>query len=406
MTKRPAVWITGVGVATPLGTSFPEVAEHLLAGQCGIQRITTFDVKDYLVQIAALMGSVPAPPGVDPADFAALDTIEQLHTWCIVQALHDAGYWAHRHDLRIGLVLGLGAEWPRLWELDHFAGGQRLYDPQEDRDAMVARLARRLGLRGPTVAVAAACASGNVALDQARRFVRLGWVDLCLAGACDLGVTPMSLAGFGNLRALSRRNDDPLAASRPFDRDRDGFVMGEGGTIFVLESDASARRRDARVYGELAGCSSSSDAFHMVIPGNNPAFAIRAMQGSLADAGINPDEVDYINAHATGTPVGDTAETRALQAVFGPAIERIPVSSTKSMSGHLLAAASTFEALACLAAIDRQAVPPTINLEHPDPECQLCHVPNQAQPRPVKVAVSNSFGFGGSNVSVVLRQVA
>ncbi len=262
---------------------------------------------------------------------------------------------------------------------------------------------RRLGLSGPTVSISAACASGNYSLALARRWLELGWVDVCLAGGCDMGVTPLSMAGFGNLRALSRRNDDPTVASRPFDRDRDGFVIGEGGAVFVLESARMARQRNARVYAEVAGCGASSDAHHMVIPSPDPEPAIAAMRQALADAQIAPDTVDYVNAHATSTPVGDAAEARVLKTVFGPAVAKVPVSSTKSMTGHLLTAAAAVEALACLVAIERQALPPTINLQNPDPECDLCHVANQARPHPVRIAVSNSFGFGGSNTCVVFR---
>jgi 3-oxoacyl-[acyl-carrier-protein] synthase II len=215
----------------------------------------------------------------------------------------------------------------------------------------------------------------------------------------------MSLAGFGNLRALSRRNAEPQAASRPFDRERDGFVMGEGGALFVLEPAPSARGRSARVYGEVAGCGASSDAHNMVIPSPDPEPAILAMRQALADAEIEPDDVDYINAHATSTPVGDVAEARVLEAVLGDAVRTVPVSSTKSMTGHLLTAAAAVEALACLVAMEHGAVPPTINLDDPDPNCGLCHVPNQARPQRVRVAVSNSFGFGGSNTCLVLKAV-
>jgi 3-oxoacyl-[acyl-carrier-protein] synthase II len=220
-----------------------------------------------------------------------------------------------------------------------------------------------------------------------------------------MAVSGMSLAGFGNLRALSRRNADPEGASRPFDRGRDGFVMGEGGAMFVLERAATARRRSARVYAEVAGCGCSSDAHNMVIPSPDPEPAVAAMRDALADAGLPPDAVDYVNAHATSTPVGDVAEARVLEAVFGPALDAVPVSSTKSMTGHLLTAAAAVEAVACLIAMERGALPPTINLHDPDPECALRHVANQAQERKVRVAVSNSFGFGGSNTCLVLKAV-
>jgi 3-oxoacyl-[acyl-carrier-protein] synthase II len=269
----------------------------------------------------------------------------------------------------------------------------------------VRRTARWLGLSGPTLTVSAACASGNYALAQARQWIELGWVDVCLAGACDMAVTPMSLAGFGNLRALSRRNAEPRAASRPFDRGRDGFVMGEGGALFVLEPAPAAARRSARAYAEVAGFGASSDAHNMVIPSPDPEPAVAAVRQALADAAVTPGSIDYINAHATSTPVGDVAESRVLHTVLGDAARRVPISSTKSMTGHLLTAAAAAEALACLVAMERSALPPTINLDDPDPECDLCHVANEARPGRVKVAVSNSFGFGGSNTCLVLKAV-
>jgi 3-oxoacyl-[acyl-carrier-protein] synthase II len=224
-----------------------------------------------------------------------------------------------------------------------------------------------------------------------------------VAGACDLAVTPIGLATFGNLRALSRRNSDPAAASRPFDRGRDGFVLGEGGVAFVLERAARARRRTAHAYAEVAGCGASSDAHHHVIPSPDPAPAAQAMRDALADAQVVPGTIDHINAHATSTPVGDAAEAAVLRLVLGDDATHIPVSSTKSLTGHMLTAAGAFEALACLTALRHQAIPPTINLD--DPDVDLCLVANEARPYRVRIAVSNSFGFGGSNTSLVLKAV-
>jgi 3-oxoacyl-[acyl-carrier-protein] synthase II len=401
--SHPSVWITGVGTATPLGHTYTSFAEGLLAGRSAVARVNNFDVSEHPSQIAAQVAAVPCPEGEDARAFAELLRLEQLTRWCCSAALRDAGWWQRRGEVRVGLVLGMGGEWLLVWENDFLAGGQRVREPQRDSDPLLQRLRRALGLSGPVLSVSAACASGNIALAQARSWLELGWVDVCLAGACDMAVTPMSLAGFGNLRALSRRNAEPQAASRPFDRGRDGFVMGEGGAVFVLERAETARRRGARVYGEVAGFGASSDAFHMVIPSSDPAPAAEAMRQALADAGVAPEEVDYVNAHATSTPVGDAAEARVLASVFGEGVKRVPVSSTKSMTGHLLTAAAAVEALACLAAMERGAVPPTINLDDPDPECALCHVPHAAREQRVRVAVSNSFGFGGSNTCLVLR---
>jgi 3-oxoacyl-[acyl-carrier-protein] synthase II len=405
VTHPAAVWITGVGTATPLGHAYADVAGRLLAGHSGVGRVSGFDVADHPSQVAGQIGALPLPAGEDPVAFDALPPLERLVRWCCDAALRDAGWWDRRGEARVGLVLGTGAEQLLHWEHDHYRGGGQVREPQGDTETLVRRTARWLGVHGPALTVSAACASGNYALAQARQWLELGWVDVCLAGACDMAVTPMSLAGFGNLRALSRRNAQPRAASRPFDRGRDGFVMGEGGAMFVLETAAAARRRSARAYAEVAGFGAGSDAHNMVIPSPDPEPAVAAMRQALADAAVAPEDIDYLNAHATSTPVGDVAETRVLHAVLGDAVRRVPISSTKSMTGHLLTAAAAAEALACLVAMERGALPPTINLDDPDPECDLCHVANEARPARVKVAVSNSFGFGGSNTCLVLKAV-
>ena len=410
--SRSGVWITGLGAATPLGHTFDQFADHLLAGRSGVEFVTDFNVADHPSQIAGRIGPIACPAGLEDAAvirsfsggrhsaFAELQPLEQLVLWSCVGALRDSGWWDRRGEVRVGVILGMGAENPILWEGNYLSGGDNIFHPERDDASTVERARRALGLSGPTASISAACASGNYALAQARQWLQLGWVDVCLAGACDAAVTPMSLAGFGNLRALSRRNADPKGASRPFNRGRDGFVMGEGGAVFLLENESAAR-----AYAEVAGFGASSDAHHMVIPSPDPEPAAAAMRQALDDAGVNASEISYVNAHATSTPVGDSAETRVLHKVLGDAVRRTPVSSTKSMTGHLLTAAAAAEALACLVAMRRRAVPPTINLDDPDPECDLCHVPNEARPATVRVAVSNSFGFGGSNTCLVLKAV-
>jgi 3-oxoacyl-[acyl-carrier-protein] synthase II len=402
--KTP-IWITGVGAATPLGHSFDTIADGLLSGRSGIRKVAGFDVTDHPSQIAGQVDGIPCPDDIDPQEFSGLHPLEQVVLWCCGAALRDAGWWERRRQIRLGLALGMGAEWSIIWESDWHRGGNRVNHPEQDPEAVISMAKRKLEITGPVASVSAACASGNYAIALGRRWLELGWVDVCLAGACDMAVTPVSLAGFGNLRALSRRNAEPEAASRPFDRGRDGFVMGEGGAMFVLESSAQARQRSARVYAEVAGCGARSDAYNMVIPSPDPEPAADAMRQALADADITPDQVDYVNAHATSTPRGDAAEAQVLNKVFGDSIQKIPVSSTKSMTGHMLTAAAAVEALACLVAIDRGALPPTINLDVPDPKCNLCHVSNQSLVQPFPAAVSNSFGFGGSNTCLVLKAV-
>jgi len=403
MGRAESVWITGVGAATPLGCGLTEIEANLLAGRSGVSLVTRFPTDDYPSRIAAQLGEIIRPAGCDSPACSARPRLDQLAHWCAEAALRDAGLWGRHREARIGLVLGIGAEWMLLWEDDHLRGGTRLYDPEQDRDSTIERARRGLELTGPALALSAACASGNHALEIGRHWLRLRLVDVCVAGACDLAVTPIGLATFGNLRALSRRNSDPAAASRPFDRGRDGFVLGEGGVAFVLERAGDARRRAAHAYAEVAGCGASSDAHHHVTPTRDPAPAAAAMRQALADARVEPVGIDHVNAHATSTPVGDAAEAAVLRVVLGDDADRIPVSSTKSLTGHMLTAAGAFEALACLTALRHQAIPPTINLD--DPDVDLCLVANEARPHRVRVAVSNSFGFGGSNTSLVLRAV-
>jgi 3-oxoacyl-[acyl-carrier-protein] synthase II len=400
---REPVVITGVGAVSPLGSSFPEIADSLMAGRSGVQSIDPGRYAREDVQFAAPVTRIPAPPhdvcSLEPDEFARLGRLEQLCLSPAAAALADAKL--PRSDARVGLVLGLGAEHLKTWELDFLDGGTRVFDGDRDR-TIVHRLARLLGLRGPAVTVAAACASSGYAMALGRSWIDAGWIDACLVGGCDI-LSPTSIAAFYNMRALSRRSDDPAKASRPFDGDRDGFVMGEGGAFFVLERRRAAAARGARLLGELAGVGMSSDGMHMVIPSTDPIHAARAIVAALNDAAVAPDEIDYVNAHAAGTPVGDVAEAGAIRLALGAAADGIPVSSTKSMSGHLISGAAAFEALACLAAIDRQAAPPTVNLDRPDPACALDHVPHVARPRTIRVAASNSFGFGGSNLCLVLR---
>ena len=403
--RREPVVITGRAAVSPLGCDVETILENLFAGTSGVRTIDVDDrARTVAEQFAAPVAVIPPPPGMDRAEFAALDRLERICLAPLAAALADSGLDRGSGGPRLGLVLGLGAEHLKAWELDFLAGGSRVFEPRRE-PALVHRLAGRLGIAGPAVTAAAACASSGYALALARAWIDSGWVDACVAGGCDI-LSPTSIAAFYNLRALSRRADDPAKASRPFDRARDGFVMGEGGGFFVLERHRDALARGARVHGELAGVGMSSDGVHMVTPSTDPTQAARAIAAALDDAGIGPAEIDYFNAHAAGTPVGDVAEAGAIRLACGAATDRIPVSSTKSVTGHLVSGAAAFEALACLGAIERQAVPPTVNLDDPDPACPLDHVPHVARSCRVDVAASNSFGFGGSNLCLVLRRAA
>lgn len=404
MTDHRPIWITGVGALSALGVGFEQISRGLLAGESRIRPVTDFDVSEHPCQVAGQLSLPPAPPELDTALYDPLWPLEKCIASCCVQALVDSGLWSRRHELRIGLVLGVAAEWMSHWDWDARHGGQLIREPAPDYRPAIDVMQELLGLSGPAVAVAAACASGNQALGLGRHWLEMGWADVCLAGACDMGVTPYSLASFGNLRALSRRNDQPAAAARPFDIDRDGMVLGEGGAVFVLEPADRAVRDARRVYGEVAGVGMTSDAYHLVSPNPDPTQAVAAIHQGLYEARVDAADIDYVNAHATGTPVGDACEARMLHAVLGPHVEKTAVSSTKSMTGHLLGAAAAIEALACLTALHYGAIPPTINLDRPDPACQLNHVAQVAREQKVRVAVSNSFGFGGHNTSLVLKK--
>ena len=406
MTREPAISITGTGALSPLGSGFADISAALIAARTGIRELTDFDAANQACRIAGRVTLPPCPSELQPAHYNELLPLERCSLWCCIQALQDAGLWSTRHNLRVGLILGLGAQWIQLWDQDAARGGHLVCDASQRRVGTIDLVQQTLGLRGPATSVAAACASGNHAFALAADWLRLGWVDVCLAGAVDVSVSPYTLATFGNLRTLSRRNDAPAAALRPFDRDRDGMVLGEGGAVFVIEPAAAARARGRRPLADVAGVGLSSDAHHLVIPSPDPRHAVAALRQALDAAEINPEDVDYVNAHATGTQVGDVCETRVLHTVFGSQCSRIPVSSTKSMTGHLLGAAAAVEALACLTAIHYGVIPPTVNLDDPDPKCDLCHVANQPQQRRVKVAISNSFGFGGHNTALVLKAAA
>lgn len=419
------VAITGVGLVTPLGNDYPTFAANLLAGTSAARLLVDRD-GGVEVALPVCQAEDPLPPaGWDAAAFAALPRSQRLVLACCQAALEDAGLSCatcdlthapgsrrthqdsllRRSGLRVGLVLGSGGEMLRRWEGDWLQGGREVFEGRGDEQTLAELTSRRLGLAGPHLTVAAACASANYAIEVGRRWIEQGLVDGCLVGGVET-LTAICRAAFYNLRALSRRTDDPPRASRPFDRDRDGFVMGEGAAILMLQRADLARARGQHVYAEVAGFGASSDAHHMIIPSSDPAPAAAAIRAALRDAQLDIEQVDYINAHATSTPVGDRAEARALAEVFGEALAQIPVSSTKSMTGHLLSAAAAVEAVACLVALERQQVPPTINLDDPDSQCALRHVPHRAMPHPVNVALSNSFGFGGSNTTLVLRKAA
>ena len=410
LTRR--VVVTGMGLVTPLGTGLEKTWKALCAGKSGIARITRFDPTDYPCQIA---GEVP---DFDPAAFIEKKEIKKMDLFihfavgAAQMAVDDAGLKVTGENAdRVGVYIGAGIG--GLPAIEHYhkilleKGADRVspfFIPMVIINLASGQVAIRLGARGPNSCAVTACATGNHCIGDAFRLIQRGDADVMLAGGTEAAITPLGVAGFAAARALSRRNDDPAHASRPFDRDRDGFVLGEGAGVVVLEELETARRRGARIYGEVVGYAMNSDAHHITAPPDDGEGAIRCMEMAIKDAGVSKDDIGYINAHATST-FADKVETQAIKGVFGDRAYRIPVSSTKSMTGHLLGAAGGIEAVFSLLAIHRGVVPPTINLEHPDPECDLDYVPGRAREVSVKVALSNSFGFGGVNACLLFKRM-
>lgn len=410
MTPRRVV-VTGVGLVSPLGIGTAETWRGLVAGRSGAGPITRFDASDFSSRIACEV------KGFDPLDYAdrrdarKMDTFIQYALAASLFASEDAGLETPLADPdRVGVVISSGIGGFETIEREHrklLEKGPRRISPFFV-PAMVVNLAAgwvsiRLGARGPNSAMATACSAGAHAVGEAFRLIRHGHADVMVAGGAEATITPMCIGGFASMKALSTRNDEPERASRPFDRDRDGFVVGEGAGILVLEEREEALARGATLYAEVLGYGMSGDAFHITAPSEDGSGAVRVMQAALAEAGASPEDVDAVNAHGTSTPLNDRIETAAIRRVFGGHADRLAVSSTKSMTGHLLGGAGGLEAgIACLT-LRHQTLPPTINYETPDPDCDLDNVPNTARPATVRSVLSNSFGFGGTNVSLLFR---
>lgn len=396
------IWITGVGVGCPMGFSLAEFSKMLLEGKSAVRKVELFDITNHPSQIAAYIDEVPASKKIPNETFRSRSKAEQLYIHCMGQAIADADIEKELTRENCGLLLGTGSDWLLSWEENFFLGGDNYKLPGRET-APYFQFAKDLyQIEGPVLQVSTACASANHSLIFGANWLKMGLVDICIVGACSINVTPITLASFGNLRALSRRNDAPEQASRPFDKGRDGFVLGEGGAIFILEKASHAKNRRASCHGKILGGGFSSDAFHPVIPNPDTSQIEIAIKNALNNSQTNLDAVDYINAHGTSTPVGDAGEANAIRNVFANQFRNIPVSSIKSMAGHALAASSAIEAAVCLVALQHQAIPPTINLENLDPACDLNHVANTTVEKKLKRVVSNSFGFGGSNSCIVL----
>ena len=407
------VLVTGAGVISPLGNSTEECWANLIAGKSGAGPITRFDASAHETRFACEVRNFIPEEVMDRKVAKRMDRFAQFAVAASHEALKNSGLDLETEDLdRIGVVIGSGIGGMETFESQHDILRERgpgrvspFFIPMMISDMGSGQVSIQFGLRGPNFATVSACASGAHAIGESLRLLRAGDADVMVAGGSEATITPMSLAGFSSSRALSTRNDDPQHASRPFDIDRDGFVIGEGAGVIILETEDHARRRGAPLLCELGGYGASADAYHLTAPSEDGNGAARAMKRALMDAGIPAEDVEYINAHGTSTPAGDPAEVRAVKTVFGDHARRLMMSSTKSMTGHLLGAAGGLEAVVTALTLARGVVPPTTNLERPDPQCDLDFVPNQARQRPVKAALSNSFGFGGHNVTLAMRSV-
>ena len=397
----------------PLGSTVTETWAAALRGESGIGPITRFDTTAFPVRFGGAVRGFDLSAYLPPKEARRMDPFMHYGVAAGVQAAADAGADFERLDRdRCGVVMGAGIGGLSTIESEHdafLAGGVRritpFYIPASIINMLAGHLSIRFGLRGPNLGVVTACTTSTHALGLAARIIQYGDADLVISGGAEMGTTPTAVGGFAQAKALSTRNDSPATASRPWDRDRDGFVLGDGGGAMILEEYEHARRRGARIYAELAGFGMSGDAYHITAPPEDGAGARLAMDNALRDAGINGSEVQYLNAHATSTPLGDRAETAAIKASFGDHAYKLAVSSTKSMTGHLLGAAGVVEAIFCVLALRDQIAPPTINYVTPDPDCDLDFVPNAARKMRIDVAVSNSFGFGGTNGTLVLRRL-
>ena len=410
--KRRVV-ITGLGIICPVGNTLREAWGNILAGKSGVGPITTFDVSESMTRFSASVKDFNITNYISAKDARKMGPFIHYGMAAGSQAVEDARIEVTEENAdRIGVTIGSGIG--GLWGIEHgrsayLEGGPKkispFYIPSNIINMVSGNLSIKYGFRGPNYSIVTACATGTHCIGDAARMIERGDTDVMVAGGTEMATTPTGLAGFAQARALSTRNDDPETASRPWDKDRDGFVLGDGAGILVLEDYEHAKKRGAKLYAELIGYGMSADAYHMTAPAPGGEGAARCMVNALRDAGVNPSEVDYINAHGTSTPAGDKGETDAIKLAFGDYAYKLAISSTKSMVGHMLGAAGAVEAIFSVLAIRDQVAPPTINLFTPDPECDLDYVPNEARRMKIHTVLSNSFGFGGTNGTLVFRKI-
>ncbi|MGH8049581.1 MAG: beta-ketoacyl-ACP synthase II [Arenimonas sp.] len=412
MSKRRVV-ITGMGIVSPIGNTLETAWDSIKNGRCGIGQITHFDASQFATRIAGEVRDFDAKSFLPPKDVKKMDTFIHYGLRACLDALDDSGLEITEANAeRIGVLVGSGIGGVRGIEENAVAlhlGGPRkvspFYIPSTIINMLPGQLTIMKGIKGPNFSAVSACASANHAFGMAMRMIQYGDADVMVAGGAEHGTTPTSVAGFCSMKAMSTRNDEPLRASRPWDKDRDGFVLGDGAGMLILEEYEHAKARGAKIYAELAGFGASSDAYHMTAPSENGDGPARCMTMAFRDAGVNTDQVEYLNAHGTSTPLGDLAETLAVKRALGDHAYKTMVSSTKSMTGHLLGAAGGVEAVFTVLALHTGVVPPTINLENPGEGCDLDYVPNIAREKKMTVAVSNGFGFGGTNGTLVFKTV-
>jgi 3-oxoacyl-[acyl-carrier-protein] synthase II len=412
MPDRTRVVITGMGAVTPLGVGVQPLWDGLLSGVSGIAPIAMFDASAFACRIGGECRDFDPAAHLDKKAVRRMSRFSQLAVVAAGEAVQDADLALDDADReRVGVILGNGnGGFPDIEATCHTLferGGMRIqptFLPKILPNMAAANIAMHFGLGGYNTTVVTACAAGTQAIGEAADIIRTGRADIVLAGGTESGFSPLGMGGFAVMRALTSRSDEPTRASRPFDADRDGFVPAEGAGVLVMESEAHARARGARIRAELAGFGSSADAFHLVMPDETGAGPGRAARWALDDAGLAPEAVDYVNAHGTSTPLNDAAETRVLKALLGEAAYRTPVSSTKSMIGHAFGAGGAIETIASVRTIETGIIHPTINLDTPDPDCDLDYVPNEARKADVRVVLKNSFGFGGQNACLVLRR--
>ena len=410
---RRRVVVTGLGIVSPVGIGIAEAWSNIVAGKSGISHITRFDAGALPTRIAGEVKGFDVAKWLSPKEARRFDTFIHYGLAAAIDALKDAGLDLDREQReQIGVCIGSGIGGLPLIEETHnamLAGGVRKVSPFFVPGTIINMIAGQLsimyGLKGPNFALVTACSTANHCIGDAGRLIEYGDADVMIAGGAESTVSPLGVGGFCAARALSTRNDAPEQASRPWDKDRDGFVLGEGAGVLVLEEFEHAKKRGARIYCELAGYGMSADAHHITAPCEDGEGAARCMVNAMRNGGVNPGQVDYINAHGTSTPLGDLAETIAVKRCFGEHAKKLAVSSTKSMTGHLLGAAGGIEAVFSALALHQQIAPPTINLVDQDPQCDLDYVPNEARKMKIQVVISNSFGFGSTNGSLVFRAV-